>query len=220
MKRLYCLSLLLLLVITASAQTSRTREYDEQTKTVTVTRVLPKYVDKHELRLGAGSFSLSSILLLSREIDFQNRNINDLRNEILEADTYLSKKMFRGIYSLSYTYHSRNWLQYGGTVSFAATTLSSRDNHTDEKVKDFNSYMVSVMPTVRFVYLYRDKVQLYSGVSFGLVVSTDYIVPWLDATLFGCSFGRNFFGFAEIGAGLGGWGRLGIGYRFNGKVKR
>jgi hypothetical protein len=42
---------------------------------------------------------------------------------------------------------------------------------------------------------------------------------WADTTLFGCAVGRNLFGFAEIGAGLGGWGRIGIGYRFDSSKK-
>ena len=220
MKRLYCLSLLLLLVITASAQTSRTKVYDEQTNSITITRVVPKFVDKHDLRLGAGSVSLVSSVFLQRDIDYQNGNMNDLRNEVLEANTYLSKAIFTGPYSLSYTYHSRNWLMYGGTVSFAAATMSSRDNYTKEKVRNYNSYMVSVMPTVRFVYLYRENVQLYSAVSLGVVFGNDLVIPWGDATLFGCSFGRKIFGFAELGAGVGGWGRVGIGYRFDAKSKK
>lgn len=117
---------------------------------------------------------------------------------------------FVGTYSLSYTYHSRRWFQYGGTVSFGAVTQSRRDNITDEKVEQLNEYMVSVMPTVRFVYLYRENVQLYSSLSLGVVVGTGMGGIWADATLFGCSFGRNLFGFAEIGAGVGGWGRIGL----------
>jgi hypothetical protein len=71
------------------------------------------------------------------------------------------------------------------------------------------------MPTVRFSWFYRDAVQMYSSVSLGVVTDFDELMVWGDATLFGCSFGRKFFGFAEVGMGMGGWLRGGIGYRFN-----
>ena len=71
------------------------------------------------------------------------------------------------------------------------------------------------MPTVRFNWFYRDAVQLYSTVSIGVITDFDEAYPWGDLTLVGCSFGRKFFGFAEVGMGTAGWLRAGVGYRFN-----
>ena len=91
--------------------------------------------------------------------------------------------------------------------------------YTYKKAFDKNSYFGSIMPTVRFTYLNREKVQLYSAVSLGAVFGNYEIVPCYDLTLFGCTFGKKVFGFAEIGNGIGGWGRVGIGYRFDSKKK-
>ncbi|MBR0336725.1 MAG: hypothetical protein IIX34_07690, partial [Alistipes sp.] len=83
-------------------------------------------------------------------------------------------------------------------------------------------YMVSLMPSFRFVYLYREKVQLYSTVSVGFAAGSGMALPWADFTLIGCTFGRKLFGFVELGSltGIGGCGRVGIGYRFDSKKRR
>ena len=73
---------------------------------------------------------------------------------------------------------------------------------------------------MRFTYLNREKVQLYSAVSLGVTSDFRYeVLPCYDFTLFGCAFGKTLFGFAEIGNGFGGWGRVGIGYRFGSTKK-
>jgi hypothetical protein len=75
------------------------------------------------------------------------------------------------------------------------------------------------MPTARFVYLYREKVQLYSALSLGINFGSTVPLPCADMTIFGCTFGKSLFGFAEFGTGVGGWGRVGIGYRFGSTKK-
>lgn len=218
MKAFKLLLLFLLLMGTLSAQ-NLASDVDIATDNgvEAVVRKRPKRVDKHEFRIGVGSYSMAADAFLDGIgcVDYSP----SFREQMLEADTYLSEMRFVGTYSLSYTYHSRRWFQYGGTVLFGAVTQSRRDNITDEKVEQLNEYMVSVMPTVRFVYLYRENVQLYSSLSLGVVVGTGMGGIWADATLFGCSFGRNLFGFAEIGTGIGGWGRVGMGYRFDASKK-
>lgn len=221
MKRITLLICALFVTSVITAQ-SRTVEYDSQQNTVTVTRVKPKRVDQHDLRIGVGSPSLGMGLFISgmHNDDFYPKSF---REQILDAKTYDAGTYFTGIYSLSYAYHSRRWLQCGATVNFAFTTTPTRyveDNTLESRETGF---MVSVMPTFRFVYLYREKVQLYSTVSVGLAAgSGGMMLPWADFTLIGCTFGRKLFGFVELGSltGTGGCGRVGIGYRFDSKKRR
>ena len=214
MKTLQFLLLFLFLTGTLSAQ-NLASDVDVETddNIETIVRKRPKRVDKHEFRIGVGSYSMAADAFLDDwgDCDWDP----SFRDQMLGFDTYLSARRFVGTYSFSYAYHSRRWFQIGATVSFGAITQSRRDNITNEKIEQLNDYMVGVMPTVRFVYLYREKVQLYSSISLGVVVGTGLGGFWADATLFGCSFGRDLFGFAEIGTGIGGWGRVGIGYRFD-----
>ena len=220
MKRITLLICALFVTSVITAQ-SRTVEYDSQQNTVTVTRVKPKRVDQHDLRIGIGSPSLGMGLFVTTYAD--NHYYGGFREEVLDAKTYDAGTYFTGIYSLSYAYHSRRWLQCGATVNFSFLTNPTRyveDNSLESRKTGF---MVSVMPSFRFVYLYREKVQLYSTVSVGLATgSSGMLLPWADFTLIGCTFGRKLFGFVELGSltGTGGCGRVGIGYRFDSKKRR
>ena len=220
MKRITLLICALFVTSVITAQ-SRTVEYDSQQNTVTVTRVKPKRVDQHDLRIGIGSPSLGLGLFVTTYAD--DYYYKNFREEVLDAKTYDAGTYFTGIYSLSYAYHSRRWLQCGATVNFAFTTTPTRYVESNKLKSRETGFMVSVMPTFRFVYLYREKVQLYSTVSVGLAGgSSGMMLPWADFTLIGCTFGRKLFGFVELGSltGTGGCGRVGIGYRFDSKKRR
>lgn len=214
MKRLKLLLAAVLIAFAATAQ-NKTVTYNAD-NTITVSKTLPNFEKKHDLRVGLGSLSFVQSLLLETWGDgCCDISMPNLRGQVINASTYLSPEYYTGMFSLSYTYHTRRWFQYGGTLYFGAITRSRFDNETDKKVENLNSYAGGVMPTVRFVYLYREKVQLYSAVSLGVCFNEDEVLPWGDLTLFGCSFGKKLFGFVELGAGFGGWGRVGIGYHFN-----
>ena len=186
--------------------------------------VLPKRINKHDIRVGVGSLGLMTSLFLDDwgcygDLDLAATSFN---TSLKNADTYSTPRWFVGIYSLSYTYHHFRWLQYGATVSFGASTCKTRHTLTNEVLENNNLYMLSVMPTVRFVWYWREKVQLYSSVSLGVMTDMYEILPWGDVTLVGCSFGRKFFGFTEVGFGASGIFRIGMGYRFDaaGKNKK
>ncbi len=186
--------------------------------------VLPKRIDKHDIRVGVGSLGLMTSLFLddwgcSGDLDLAATSFN---TSLKNADTYSTPRWFVGIYSLSYTYHHFRWLQYGATVSFGASTCKTRHTLTNKVLDNRDMYLLSVMPTVRFVWYWREKVQLYSSISFGVMTDLYDILPWGDVTLIGCSFGRKFFGFTEIGGGMSGVFRIGMGYRFDaaGKNKK
>lgn len=216
MKRLQLLLFTLLLTGTVSAQKTSVQK-EEGDGYVKITKVVPRWNNKHDLRLGVGSYSLAASLFFDG-FGYDDMN-HDLKQNIIRNTTRRTPERFWGTYSFSYTYHPRRWFQFGGTVSYGFATQSRRDLQTDEVVVNMNRHAVGIMPTFRFIYMYREKVQLYSAISGGLVFGTGISLPWLDATLIGCSFGKNIFGFAEIGAGVCGWGRVGIGYRFDAKKK-
>lgn len=184
----------------------------DSTTVITTVRVVPNFTPKHDLRIGIGAASVTSIFAFDVGVDDYYYNF---RQEMERADTYLTPRTFVGNYSLSYTYHDRRWLQYGGTVSFGASTRWRRDAATGKRVENLSRYALAVMPSVRFVWFYREKVQLYSSISLGVVTDFDEAYIWGDVALVGCSFGRKVFGFVELGGGVTGSARIGLGYRFN-----
>ena len=216
MRRIKTRLFLLVALLVAQGAMAQTRtksvvETDEGT-VVTIVKTIPNFTPKHDIRIGVGTVSIPTLFALD---EFHNDYYPDFRRDMQNADTYLTPRYFVGNYSLSYTYQDRKWLQYGGQVVFGASTRSRRDVHTNGGVDDLNRYVLSVMPMVRFSWFYREKVQMYSSVSLGFVTDFEDLYVWGDATLFGCSFGRKVFGFAELGLGMSGWVRGGIGVRFN-----
>lgn len=236
-RRLMTLALAIAIVGVGSAQVveRRIEKYEDSKVIKTFTQregeqvllkeiVLPKRINKHDIRVGVGSLGLMTSLFLDDwgcygDLDLAATSFN---TSLKNADTYSTPRWFVGIYSLSYTYHHFRWLQYGATVSFGASTCKTRHTLTNEVLENNNLYLLSVMPTVRFVWYWREKVQLYSSVSLGVMTDMYEILPWGDVTLVGCSFGRKFFGFTEVGFGASGIFRIGMGYRFDaaGKNKK
>ncbi len=217
----YFIALLVLLSMAQGAiaqRKTRSVVYTDSTTVITTVRVVPNFAPRHDLRIGVGTLSLPTIFALD------NGAVDDVvgydfRRDMANCETYRTPRTFVGNYSLSYTYHDRRWLQYGGKVVFGASTCWRRDIATGKKIENLSYYVLSVMPTVRFNWFYRERVQLYSSISLGVVTDFDDGYIWGDMTFIGCSFGRKLFGFAELGGGMSGWARVGLGYRFNAKQK-
>ncbi len=144
------------------------------------------------------------------------------------------------VFSLSSHYRVAKWFWLG--LSFS--TAYYRTYNGSDLVGSCNReyYSIAFMPEVRFSYLNRPHVTLYSALSVGLAefFGTDdcYNVtypenrhPWfsdgingdyaptqfstLHVTLFGVKAGwKHVFGSLELGAGYKGLGSIGIGYEF------
>ena len=218
-KTIKTFALLLVALFVAQGATAQIRERTvvktDSTTVITIVKTIPKFTPKHDIRVGVGTLSAVTSLLLDDWGYAESSLPRDFRIDMASTDTYLTPRLFVGNYSLSYTYQDRRWLQYGGKIVFGASTRWRKSAHTGEKIDNLSYYSLSVMPSVRFNWFYREKVQLYSTISVGVITDFDEVYPWGDLTLVGCSFGRKFFGFAEVGMGMAGWLRAGVGYRFN-----
>ena len=221
MKKIRNLVVLLVALLVAQGAMAQKRSSsvvvtDSMTIKTVVTQI-PKFTPKHDIRVGVGTISLPGLLLLDDWDLYYDYDFSDM---VADAEYYNTPRYFVGNYTLSYTYQDRRWLQYGATVAFGASTRKLRSAHTNEVVENRDRCVLSVMPTVRFNWFYREKVQLYSTVALALVTDFDSVYPWGDVTLVGCSFGRKFFGFTELGLGMAGWVRAGVGYRFDAVKKQ
>ena len=179
-------------------------------------------IDMHDVRLGIGSINLSTMMMLSNNW-FGDccdgwAGYRDFRDQMLDMHTYLTPERLVGTFSLSYVYHGRRRVQVGLMATFAAVTQRRKNIADDRTIDNFNRYSASLLPIVRLMWVHRKNVSLYSSVGLGLALTVDddtRILPWYDVSLIGCTFGRKLFGFAELGAGMGGMLRVVVGYRFN-----
>ena len=148
------------------------------------------------------------------------------------------------VFSVGYHYRVAKWFWLGLSASYAHYTDRQTHlygvNHTGECSRNFHT--VAFMPEVRFSYLNRPHVTLYSALSVGFaqffgeeecsdVSYPENRHPWfsdgingdytptqfstLHVTLFGVKAGwKHLFGSLELGAGYKGLGSVGIGYEF------
>ena len=178
---------------------------------------------KHDFRLAYGVPGFISLTLLDRIIFGCGCDIGpqDLPSQIKNLRRYDGPTYMLANIGLSYSKQLRPWFALGAKGTFAATWQNTYDTFTNEKLYDNNCYVTSIMLESRFSWLRREKVELYSSIALGIMArikrSDGGIAPMFDTALFGVSFGRALYGFVEIGGGIGGSARVGIGYRFNGK---
>ena len=141
---------------------------------------------------------------------------------------------FYGEYGLHYYYQVKPWCQVGVKTSLDAAKMVTYTDTTYSVVSRSNTFLLlSVMPSVRFTYLNRPWVRLYSGVDLGCgFLFTDgnssssstseegkdsdggNILFAFNVTPIGVNVGKRFFGMAEINLGFDSWFKVGIGCRW------
>ena len=186
--------------------------------TYVVEPVKPRNERKHNFRLGVGSPGLLPIYAtkgaLKEATEQSGRTMSD---GLASYRYYWDDIQYLPFFTLEYSYCAAHWVSVGAKFSALSYYRDRRHFKTDERVMTAHSTTISAMFDVRFTYLNRQYVQLYSGLglgirsSFGVERSTGFSY---DITWFGLSAGDSVFGFFELGGGYGGVLRAGIGYRF------
>lgn len=175
---------------------------------------------EHDLRLTYGAVGLSSWLLLNPSFGYYDLPI-ELPAWVDELHTKRSPKYRLSTFGLSYSKQYKPWLTLGCKTTFACEWQRVYDTITEEYLYSDNCYNAAMLLEARFGWLRRDIVELYSSFSLGLLAHIERAnggcVPMVDTALIGINVGRSIYGFAEIGGGIGGSVRVGIGYRFNSK---
>ena len=177
---------------------------------------------KHDLRLIYGAPGLISWLFLDEVGIGCGCDIGpDFIGDMTSLRTKYGPRYALSTLGVGYSQQVRPWLALGAKATFAGTWQNVYDTYTNEKLYHNRLFNLAAMFDTRFSYVRREKVELYSAVSAGLMWHIERanggLTPMLDLTLFGVSFGRSLYGFVEVGAGVGGSARAGIGYRFNSK---
>ena len=186
---------------------------------------------RHELSLSVGDPAFASCqrgFLFERLIfDRSNRYLWSFHEEDagswFEPLPYYSDYIATCPISVGYMFRLRKFLWLGGSVSYMGIFSKAYDARDNSFLYNHRETQIAFLPAVRFSYLNKKYVTLYSGVSTGFLLNferengcTDvYFHPTFQLTAFGVSVGRKFFGFTELGLGYKGFIQGGIGYRFN-----
>ena len=132
--------------------------------------------------------------------------------------SYRGAKIATGTIQLAYNYRVSRWFEfavYGTYTGFLQKRYSTYDNTVSGSN---NRAIVGLMPSVRVVWVNRDAFRFYS--SFGLGLATEFsqnyteLLPMINVSWLGFSFGRKVYGFTEFAVGSLGTVSAGIGYKF------
>ena len=201
------------------------------------------FTPEHEFRLGIGAYPLAE----SMDYFFRSKDgylgsyggnyggaygglYGNTSNHYTSALTYTGPRIFTGSISASYTYNVLSWLSVGAAFTYAGDSQKRYDRVTDHELEKNSANRFYLMPMVRFNYLNRPLIRLYSQVGIGIsymhekkhIDGNRYVASGCgtaaQVTLLGVSVGKKLFGFAELlGTGVQGSVVVGIGYKFNAK---
>ena len=214
MKRIFLILMLVSMGISLSAQ--------EETPSWKET------LQRHDIQIGIGDPLLPALATghVISFFPFHERSAAD----------WFRPDAYKGIYwtpniSVGYKYRLAKWFWLGATVSYTGFYDVSYDRVTNEKLSTQSDHIITIMPSVRFSWLNKKYVTLYSGLSLGYALDI-YHANYPDMRYTGCGHGalfqltavgvhvgREWYGFTEIGFGIQGFINAGFGYNFNSKKK-
>ena len=174
---------------------------------------------KHNLRISASMPGLLSALFTTHKVE-SSSDITSSTHSAELADVRYYKTMnhyFPGI-NIEYSYGINKIIHVGAKLTCAGTMQSVRHCATSELLYRDDNLAIGAIVNLRFDWLRKRNVQMYSSIGLGLAArfsfNNNILVPMYDATYVGASFGRSLYGFVEVGGGISGLIRTGIGYRF------
>ena len=141
-----------------------------------------------------------------------------------------TKQIFTPVFSLDYHYRVSKWFWLGLTTGYNLYEEKGygEPEHLTWKYKEHHFL---IMPSLRFSYLNRPHLTLYSGLSVGFYIKHGYrdddliirpittdhnrVFSAFQLTAFGLKAGaKHWFGSFEAGFGIKGFANLGVGYEF------
>lgn len=175
----------------------------------------------HDLGLTAGPGSAVGGLLFGI-LGVTDALVSGIKDETSELHPY-------GHYGLHYYANLAWWCQLGGKLCVEGTRNTHYADKSKSVVTSTTYYaLASFMPSIRFTYLNRKWIRLYSGVDLGCsyfftherdgnglekATGGQFLFAF-DVTPLGISIGNKFFIMAETNLGTDSFVKVGIGGRF------
>lgn len=216
MKRLILLLMAILVTVSVSAQSLEPQQS-------TGKREKEPFTQQHEVRVSAGISSLFTEF--SGPYDYLPSPYYVPR--IMDGPTYTT-----GALNVSYGYRFRRWFDLGLLFSYNCEYKRQFSALSGDYLHRKYQHNITIMPTVRFTWLNRKWVRMYSSLGMGMTIcatNTTGSEELYDGNSFAFAFqcsclgltvGRSLFGFAELGFGAKGVAIFGMGYRFNNPKKQ
>lgn len=201
---------------------------EQQRSTVTYQKLnfspddtLPSVRFKHSLELGTAVPGATLILLMElyTDVDASIRpNVRNFSQMLHESSLYNSAERYWPCLSINYQHSVKRWLSLGVKSAVGWRTGADRYVVSNDVYRRYSMCIASLLFNVRFSWLHRSCVSMYSSLGLGALAhirfGDSWLVPMFDAAWVGISVGKRVYGYAELGGGVGGVLRAGVGVRF------
>lgn len=180
------------------------------------------FYPEHELFLGVGAYPFPA------GIEEEDTDIPWNDNWVhFDGDSYQGGKYTSGAWFIGYSYRVKRWLSFCISASYAAYWQKLRKYGIKRESRVNREYYIGLVPTVRFTWLDRKYVRMYTTVGMGITlqlnngsgdeccVGTSNGLATPEFIPLGISVGKDWYGFAEVGGSHHGIVSMGMGYRFN-----
>lgn len=141
-----------------------------------------------------------------------------ISDQLADYRYYRTKERVVTSLTLDYGYRVKKWLSLGAKGAVGFRTHGIRHKVTNDLLYRESRVAASLLFNMRFDWLHRRNVMMYSSLGVGVTSIFDYndgmVFPMFDATYVGLTAGRKFYYFLELGAGASGTLRTGVGCRF------
>lgn len=210
-------------VTTAAVQAQELTEASELTQPTAEAR-RQTFVPQHEVRFSVGYYPLPSAV--EYKDYYRYSNTWDNYYDFSDPKRYLYRKGDRtisGAWTAAYDYRLKKWIDFGVSLTYYGEYSSLYSNLDNSFVRHLRFHSISVMPMMRFTFLNRSLVRLYTTLGagmhfdFGTRNEGGRLLRFAGQFSMGIAVGKSLFGFAEAGFGAHGSLVAGIGYRFNDK---
>lgn len=179
----------------------------------------------NEIGISAGPISLIGTVVYG-SVGFFEAIGSGISKKDMEMKLY-------GEYGLNYHYNVKHWCQIGVKAIVESASITHYTDTFRSAIQDkYTMALISVMPSVRFTYLNRPWVRLYSGVDLGACYllntsnfdsqkesqesdnkSSNFVFAF-NVTPIGINVGKKFYGMVETNIGYEAFIKAGIGVRF------
>ena len=194
---------------------------EPEVKPIRLSESYPSVMYKSSLQMGAAIPGLTLYVLFNRlsELEPESQPEYTFGSRLENARYYNTSTITIPVLSLEYNCSVTRWLALGLKTTVGFQTMAKRHVATNDLYRRYNHVAASALFNMRFTWLRRNIVTMYSSVGLGLTSHFknniyDYSHFMMDATWVGIQLGKQLYGFAEFGAGIGGVLRGGIGVRF------
>lgn len=165
---------------------------------------------RYELRLGYGGLPMHDEYYGGNFINYHGRR------ELYGP--YYGPVMASGNFVAEFDVVFKKWLALSAGIYTDFVWRKKYDGFSGNLVRTEVGATITALPQVRFTYLNREYVSIYSSIGVGIGLSAaEFVEPILafQTVPVGLTFGKKVFGFAEICIGTVNMGvNVGVGYRF------